>query len=321
VFLIILVMFAIVAIAYLFGSAFKFDKLVRFGRAEIGEIIVTIIVITIFMGGIFAVNNPSSVQSVYLTNCENLYSNFIAGLGEFKGLFLSQFILSFVSSLNFGLTEMFFGVSTVTPFGGLSMVTGPVISTFVNLGFLLIGINLAVTFVLGIFYALLPLFFYAGLLLRTFPWTRAAGGAFLGLFGGFYIAFPFLLYLFMIAPCAPPAGTVVLPGTVAPPGSGCAVPGQVGNVNFVQQHLTEPSSAWNILTGGISQFVSYFKGWDFSALLLNFNTTIADIVGPALYTFISIIIAFLISYDILEVLGDLLGAPALSSTHTLRKLM
>ncbi len=305
VFLVVLVMLSIVALAYLFGSAFKFDRLVRFARAEIGEVIVTVLVVSVFIGGIFTVGNPNSYQNVYLTDCENLYGTFLTMLGEFKGLLLSQFTLQFISSFNFGITEQFFGFTGASPFSGLSLVTTSVITTFLNLGLALSGINLAVTFVLSVFFGLLPLFFFVGLLLRTFPWTRAAGGAFLGLFGGFYIAFPSLIYLMTIAPCA----------------SGCTLPAGIGGSSFVQQHLTAPNNGWNIFSNAWDQFTSYFQGWDFSALFLQFDNTIQNVIGPSIYMVVSIVIAFFISYDLLEALGDLLGAPALSSQHTLKKLL
>lgn len=307
---ILLSMTAVIALAYLFGYTFKIDKLLKFSKTEFGELIVTGLLVTVFVGGIFAVSNPNNYYNTFNTDCQQLYTNFYIMLGEFRGILLSNFIINFITSTTFTLTKNDWGIIGAAPLSGLSFITTVLMSTLVNVSFGIAGLQLAITLVLAIFFTLLPLFFYAGIIFRTFPWTRAIGGAFLGLFAAFYIAFPGILSLMLVTYCQG-AGT---PG-------GCTLPPAIGSANYIGNQLGTPPSANLSPLGDFSVFQSYFSGWDFSALFLQFSSTVSNVIAPSLSNIIAILIAFLVSYDLMEALGDLLGSPSLSSSSTLKKLL
>ncbi|MCW6159734.1 MAG: hypothetical protein LVQ95_01435 [Candidatus Micrarchaeales archaeon] len=307
---ILLTMTAIIALVYLFGYTFRIDKLLRFGKTEFGELIVTGIVVSAFIGGIFAVSNPNNYYNAFNTDCQQLYTNFYIMLGEFRGILLSNFVISFISSTSFELDKNYWGIKDAAPLVGLSYISTVLLSTLTNVAFGIAGLQLAITLVLAIFFTLLPLFFYAGIIFRTFPWTRAVGGAFLGLFAAFYIAFPGLMSVMLVTYCQG-AGT---PG-------GCTLPAAIGGANYIGNQLgSVPSSSLSPL-GDFSVFKSYFSGWDFSALFFQFSSTISNVIAPSLSNIIAILVAFLISYDLMEALGDLLGSPSLSSSTTFRRLL
>lgn len=309
---ILLSMTAVIALAYLFGYTFRIDRLLRFSKTELGELIVTGIVVAVFVGGILSVSNPASFTNTFNTDCQQLYTNFFIMLGEFRGLILSQFVLSFISSTSFSITHNYWGIQSAQPLAGLSFISTVVIAALVNIAFAFTGVQLAITFLLGIFFALLPLFFYAGIILRTFPWTRAIGGAFLGLFLAFYVAFPALLSLMLISYC---------PANPNPGYQGSCLAPALGSSNYIGGHLSKAPTGNIGVVSSIGNFESYFSGWDLSPILLQFASSVSDVIAPSLSNIIAILIAFLISYDLMEALGDLLGSPSLSSSRTLSKLL
>ncbi|MEM3876738.1 MAG: hypothetical protein QXP24_03390, partial [Candidatus Micrarchaeaceae archaeon] len=129
-------------------------------------------------------------------------------------------------------------------------------------------------------------------ILRTIPWTRAAGGAFLGLFIAFYLMFPILLY-FMLQ--ASPSSSVL----------------PVINTNsFLKSPNSFISSTGTFLTT-VLQMISF----DIVTPFINV------IVEPMIFTIFVLIISLIISYDFMELMGDVLGAPSLSSSNTLKRVL
>jgi hypothetical protein len=341
-FLIMLIMAFGIGIAYLLGYSFKIDKLVKFAKSEFGEIIVTGILLAIFGGFIFTVNGMtgattsalSNYHNVYLIDCNNFYQTSVNTFYDFKGLFFSQFTLQFLSSFYIRIkkfTANFFNIpiSGVTvsagigvepanfaPFKGLGMIYSVFIGTLINIEAGLSGLLLIVAFILGIFYTMLPFFFYLGIIFRAFPWTRAMGGAFLALFIAFYFVFPLLVFAMLIAPCSNASSSTSSTNT-------CENIQLIGN--SPQSILSNvKSSSFSIFS--LSSFITnmasgVINGWDFSALFGDFSATIYNIIAPAVYNLFVIIISLLISYDLLEGLADLLGAPSLTSKHALKKVI
>jgi len=221
-FLIMLAMTFVIAIAYLLGYSFKIDRLIKFAKSEFGEIIVTGILLIIFGGFIFAVNgmgssqsSTSQINSVYYVDCNNFYSGAIVSITEIRGLLVDQFILPFIDGFYVKISKITIPLSPISdipgffigaepdnfqPLAGLSSIYSIFMNTIMTMGVGVTGILLVVAFMLGIFYAMLPFFFYLGIVFRTFPWTRAMGGSFLALFIAFYIVFPLLIFAMIIAP-------------------------------------------------------------------------------------------------------------------------
>ncbi|MGC8688170.1 MAG: hypothetical protein ACP5RQ_02100 [Candidatus Micrarchaeia archaeon] len=333
-FILMLVMAFVIGIAYLLGYSFKIDKLVKFAKSEFGEIIVTGIILAIFGGFIFAVNGMSGVTStqvssyrnIYLIDCNNFYQTSVTTLYEFKSLFISQFTLQFLGSFyikikkftaNFFEKALYgfgFGLEpqSFTPFGGLGMIYSVFIVNLINIDAGLSGLLLIIAFILGIFYTMLPFFFYLGIIFRAFPWTRAMGGAFLALFIAFYFVFPLLVFTMLIVPCSN-SSTNTCENIQALQNSPQSI------LNSI------PSLTPSFITGLFSSFFNIFssliKGWDFSSLFGDFSTTIYNTIAPAIYDLLVIVISLLISYDLLEGLADLLGAPSLTSKHALKKVI
>ncbi len=317
--LLLLLMFNIGAFLYLIGSALRIDRLVRFGKTEIGEIVVTAIVVFIFLGSFQLINFSTysvagglgpNVQvpqnhflnlapgttspDVFYSDCLSLANATNGAISDIVDLMEVQQSNTFFGSFSYGLVWANFGFTGIAPLGGLSQSTA-VLNSIANVAFLLVGVDLGISVILGFFFAILPLFFYLGIVLRSFPWTRAAGGAFLGLFVGFYIVFPLLLYLLISS---------VQITTVA----GAA---------YTPQDLCQQTG---LCQGGLNSFSAFFP----SAQNLGFGLAAAfvfGVIGSLSYILLGIIISFIISYDFMEAAGDLLGAPALSSSQTLRNVI
>lgn len=320
--IIIFVVFMILGIVYAIGSAFQIEKLTTFVKSEILESVMNLIFIAAlagmligtppavnfvsesisFLSGLTVAGSPStmsqlninpqtSIQSLYVSSCNNLVQNVVVisienWLGVFVGLFINNVVTSFATALapnGFG-----FGVS---PFLGYQIQIE--IFWFEQTSFIggmELGMFLIVT--LFVVYALFPLFLYLGLLLRSFPWTRPAGGAFLALFISFYIVFPSIMYPFTAGSnlhstyiCGPNSATA---GTYL-----CNTQPFLGAETFatIVAPIATPIG-WTLYTN-VSDFVS---GMAFIGLNL-----------------IGFVFALLISYELIEQLAQILGAPSMQA--------
>ena len=300
--LLLLLMLNIVAVLWLLGSAFRIDRLVRFARAELGEIVVTGIVVVIFLGGFaplttttpFAstpVTSTALSQSTFYNDCYSLAQAGGQTIYDIVYLYGVQESLSFFSALHYGLSWSYWGIREVDPLLGLSQSAGTV-NTVTTVAFALTGLTLGVAYVLGFFYALLPLFFFLGIVFRSFPWTRAAGGAFLGLFLGFFVVFPMLINILIgSVQVATFSAQSYNPGTVV----------NSGLNNPLSPTSFFPSYA-DLGYGAIAEFIT-------------------SILGYLFYILIAIVISFVVAFDFTEAAGDFLGAPSLSSQHALRNVI
>ena len=336
-FFIMLIMTFVIAIAYLLGYSFKIDKLVKFAKSEFGEILVTGLIIAI-LGGLIAIVNTSvatsstssasiqNLNSVYIIDCNNFYQNSLNTIANIKTLLLSNAFLQILSAMTFKLKTFAFdlaekagyGASVTwtpndfTPFAGLGMIYGVFMTTLMSVDVGLSIVQLIISFLLGIFFAMLPIFFYLGILFRAFPWTRAIGGTFLALFIAFYLVFPIIILAMLMPPCNPNST-----GSNA-----CISLGALASGSPTGSFTTAISGiSPGIAPDPISLITQVITGWNWSEFMEDFNSIIYNTIAPAIYNIFAIIIAFIISYDLLEGLGDLLGAPSLSSRHALKKLI
>jgi len=201
----IAVMLLIVGMLYAIGFAFKIDKLVRFSKGEIGEVIITVLIVLVLIGT-FSISSritPSSPpvspitgtslfsDSQFMSACTEAANVSIGLLPAAISFTVQGSILSFLQSLRISIEPNFFGIA-FSPLAGVSLITKVVgMLTDIAWGFVLLMAGVALF--LFIIFAFFPIFLFVGVVLRTIPWTRAAGGAFLGIFIGFFLVLPALL--------------------------------------------------------------------------------------------------------------------------------
>ncbi|MCL5102382.1 MAG: hypothetical protein M1544_03440 [Candidatus Marsarchaeota archaeon] len=286
------VMFAIVAFTYALGYSLGISPLLNFSKTELGEIAITLLIILVLLGTVAFItgnNSPGRIFSsydisgVYNNDCTSLVTAAYNMSANFRSLAITQDIYSLLSSTTVEVAPVYFGFS-FSAAGGLTVIN-QVIKMMMEFTGALIAIFFGIAVFLAIIYGLFPIFLYVGIVLRTIPWTRAAGGAFLGLFIGFYILLPFLIGF---------VSTVSFPTATT--------------VNFPQFAIN--SNPITLIEGMIGEV----RG----QLLLEF---VEGVVGPSLYIIIGTIIAIMLSLDFSETMGDYLGAPSLSSGHALKGLV
>ncbi len=304
--LIMLAMLTIAAVSYALGYSLRINKLSSFAKKELGEAAITLIIISVFFGAVAGSSSNSisvyaskaEAETSFLSDCNTLYSNSLTIVGYaavpisaplyLVSSFLSTFTLSF-APLSFGFSFM--------PFGGFSLITG-ILKYLLSLSTALIGISIGVAFFLSVIYNLFPIFFYLGIILRSIPWTRAAGGAFLGLFFGFYVVFPLLLHIFLLQ-------NVLSSPSAAPYSS-----------------TSTQSISISAITNAISNL---FKASGSALSAINpFNaiqTFCRLIIEPLFYYLFALIMSLLISLDFTELLSSILGSESLASKHTIRGLI
>ncbi|MDE1833058.1 MAG: hypothetical protein KGH58_01425, partial [Candidatus Micrarchaeota archaeon] len=198
------------------------------------------------------------------------------------------------------------------PYLGLQTVSSlvNVLNSFLG-AFALVLVGAGV--LIGLLYTIFPLFLYVGIVLRTIPWTRAAGGSFLGVFLGFYIVFPLLLYSML------GAYNAVFPGQAQ----------QLSDVGASTTSLTSVVSGSATSTFNPLSILNLFgsllgKATGGFAYILSQGTLqfiITQDIQPFAYVGFALVISFIISFDFLEAAGDMLGAPSLTSENMLKKII
>ncbi|MEM3252977.1 MAG: hypothetical protein QXS71_00980 [Candidatus Micrarchaeaceae archaeon] len=300
--IIILAVFVILGIVYAIGYAFKIDKLTSYVKTEIIESTANLALIAIFAGGIgvafsasvFFSNigltgvqsasgltllqgTPTTVSSgsqMYSQLCDNYYSRIYPIVVLVAGLYASSMVTSMASSINVELIPNGFGIS-FHPFMGIDPLT-LLLYSMQSIAIYIIIIYLAIIMLTWLIFYLFPIFLYAGILFRSFPWTRAAGGTMLAIFISFYIILPAILYPF-------------------------------SEVTF------QPSSTFEIHTiQGLPTSLSAVESFFISPLSPNaaIQAFVPYLADGGLQLF-SVIIALLISFDLIESFAELLGAPSL----------
>lgn len=327
--LIILMVFLALGVAYAFGYAFHIDSLITFAKTELLEGFGNLIIIAVVGGGIsFAVGAvyffanfaalgagagiaPSaSSYGLYTTICANVQNNIIlSGLSNWFGIFVNLYITNFFATssppaggLTIHLMPNNFGIAFV-PFQGLSLVTTLLWDAQTTyFGAMFLGMFIIV--LLFMVYFLFPLFFYVGIVLRSFPWTRPAGGSLIALFIAFYIIFPALIYPF----------SVTNPASDAHIGQGfCSNPQIPSSMQIL-------CSSQGFLSTSFGKYIN----------LITFN--FGDIYYDDVYSFIDgieftglnlvgLIIALLVSYELVEKIGNLLGSPSLQGSRALSRIL
>jgi hypothetical protein len=319
--LVVLMMLTILGITYAFGIAFNVDSLKAFTRSEFAESIFSLALIIVlglslaFSGAIISfISNiglasmqtlPSGSQlpttsitstgEVYLKLCNSYLNEGVNTLeSNWPATFISLELEEFIRSFSFKTGDL--GV-TFTPFAGIYPLKG-LINGQIEAFYAMTGLLIALTFFLYIVYTIFPLFLYLGLLLRSLPWTRAAGGSFIAIFIAFYIVFPSILYPFSLYMYSANAYTPLTFGS--------------------QTSWTSSLFSLNAISSIITSLLSTsFSG---SALLAEIDGFAQQGAAVALQM-LGVLIALVISFDLVESFGDLLGSPSLQSRKLLGKLI
>lgn len=333
--LITIMVLTALGLVYAIGYAFGLEKLKSFTKTEFLESSINVIIIVLIAGGLaFAdggiaffsnvglaglqsvtsvpITAPTSAQSVYTQIC-TLYLD--KGFNVFLSNWLptvltSSVLLGALQNLKISISLLNAIDFSFQPFAGLK-----VLGSILNQQATLFGgaaiLLVAVIFMLVIIYFLFPLFLFVGVFLRSFPWTRAAGGTFLALFISFYIVFPALIYPFAA-------------------------------VMSIEQTSTSQLNALgsSLFTNTFSNTISSFQSSSSSFFLSTLPTS--EAVNPAAIIFsapqeinaygqaisalgiqvLGILISATISLDLVEAFGDLLGAPSLEhGKHILGKII
>jgi hypothetical protein len=320
--LIMLTMLLIVGLLFMLSYVTGLNVLRGLAKQEIGEIIVTVIVVLIFLGGfnlvaagtnstnVFHAAGTSFGRQTYIDDCTYLSNASLRLLIPMLDINIIKYFMDTAESLKLSLTPAYFGV-VISPLQGFDLFDA-VIGILVSISGSLVIFILATLVVLGFIFGLFPLFLYAGIILRTIPWTRAAGGAFMGLFIGFYIIFPLLLhvmlggYISTISTAAINANPTVLQAYMSGIVSGAASGGTVLLGNSVSFLTTLGTLFFGTAAGGSFGLV---------------NGYIFFVIEPASFTMFAIVISFIISFDFAEIAGHFLGAPSLSSELIFSKVI
>ncbi len=331
--LIILVVLMVSGIAYAFGFAFHVDSLLNFAKTEFLEstanlvIIAAVGVLIAFAAGpLYFFANLASLQSgisgvpasgssytLYANLCGDIQNNIIVpGLSNWFGVFLNLYITNFFAvgaPPNGGLTIHMmpngFGIA-FSPFQGMSVVTALLWDEQLTyFGTVFMGMFIIV--LLFMVYFLFPIFFYVGIALRSFPWTRPAGGSLIALFIAFYVIFPALMYPFLV-------GNSVN-GAVNPNGG----KGFCSNSQFSSQFGNMCNSG-SLLTTTFTKYASLIN-FDFGDLYYAQVYGFINGIEQVGISMVGLIIALIISYELVEKIGGLLGSPSLQGSRALSRIL
>jgi hypothetical protein len=320
--LVVLMVLTVLGITYAIGMAFKVESLKNFTKSEFLESFFNIVLIVVIssgvalsgsaiafvtnigLAGIQSVSSQSAscgassaggqcassiapaqavqvtdAKSVYLGICNNYVQNGIdTSISNAVQGQVSVQILTAMLGMTFDWRISGNGVMFIPLWGIFPVVS--LVNTQVGIFDAIIGMLLLITFLLYIIYSVFPVFLYVGILLRSFPWTRTAGGTLIAMFIAFYIIFPAILYPFSLY-----------------------LQNLYGALSIPTSNLTGFSYS------AVLAVLPLVSGTNMLSELSGFAQTLAT-VGLQL---MGVLIGLMISLDIVEAIGKLLGAP---STHT-----
>ncbi len=327
---IITTMLTLLAIFYVIGRSFGIERVVNFVKTEYLETVLNFLILFFIFGGIVGIgkvvvvvsqlegaavstlntaglgsqlsastSTASSLDALYSGICNTYYNSASNAVLSIIELSLQNLAYNLIYTLNVQLMPAGYGI-TFNPFAGYTILLSAA-NVFVDFFSIIAIVETSAVFLLGFVYNLFPLFLFAGLVLRTLPWTRAIGGVFVALFISFYIVFPAIVYSFS----AISYNVGCLPG----------LPCIVTNIAYFFGNI------FTSALGGLGSIISQYAGTNsYFDIVGVVNIWVPGIVNGGFQIF-GIIIAFIISFDLVEALGDLLGAPSLSSRSALSKIL
>lgn len=318
--LLVLLVLSLMGIAYALGSAFQIRSITDFVKTEYLQTVLNLAIIVFIMGGMLVVDNlvvgvsqfigyvastatsslvgvgnpiitaPSitNINDLYVSSsgvCENYWNDAKGQIINIIAAGVLSFSYGIVGGIYVEVMPSFFGFA-YSPFAGM-VIPIHILELYSGALSLVLGMEVGMILFMAIIYYLFPIFLYLGILFRCFPWTRAAGGAFLGLFIAFYIFFPAILYPFSL-------------------------------INFSSlAPLTTSSPPLITGIGDILTTTFGFVSVYVPGLIESLTTTIAY----SLLQVFGIVAALIVSEDVLELFGDVLGAPSLQAKNFLRKVV
>lgn len=321
--LIMLTMLLIIAIMYMVSYVFGLDFLKRMANVEFGELLVTGLVVFLFLGSwnLAAASTSSTTflhvagtnfgRNIYVEDCTYLAPTSIGLIiGPMLLINVARLILNTAISLKITIEPSFFGVA-FSPLKGYTLLDSVLGTLSTITGGFVITI-LAVLVFIGFVYGLFPVFLYAGIVLRTLPWTRAAGGAFLGLFVGFYIVFPLALHLLLSGYVTALQTTTINSNPTAFNAFivGIAAGAAGGGSSTV-------SSILSTLASAATNFIGTSAGGSFGLI----NGYIFYVIEPASFTIFAIIISLILAFEFTEMTGRILGAPSVSAQNIISRIV
>ena len=323
--LIILMVFTVLSIVYAIGYSFQFQSLTTFAKTEFLENGINLIILAAvggtmalawpglnFFAGIAGLSSTSAVVqpstlAFFTQICNNINTNVInSGFSNWFGVFSALFFTNALASGSppsggFGVYLMpnLLGVAFL-PFQGLSVLQQLLWDEqSAYFGSMMLGMFLIV--LLFIIYYLFPLFFYVGIALRSFPWTRAAGGSFIALFIAFYIIFPAILFPF-----------TSIQGTVLCNQSNTKATSLCNSETLINQEANPSAFLHDLESMLFSDYGSIYYQ-NIYAFAVGLEATGVNLFG--------FIISLLISYEAVEKLGGILGAPSLQGSRALSRIL
>ncbi len=312
--LVVAMMFIVVGLIYGLGIAFRWDMLKNFAKTEYLEGFVSILIIVFvaggiaafsgalgFIGGLFSVGTgttiPGSFQTLYGSLCTNIFNKMIIpGVLVYVWIFINKLFFSIITALTIDLAPGGFGV-TLQPLFGFGLVNQLLWIEDGLATFMLAAGGMLIVMLFVIYY-LFPIFLFLGIALRTFPWTRAAGGAFIALFIAFYIFFPAIMYPF----------TVSYSSTTNPSSSALGLCSSNSCPTGIGIALGSLKAYLGVLTLDVG-YTAYTNLLYFSEIFLYLGINL-----------LGLLISLLISYELVETFGRLLGAPSVKGRGLFKKI-
>ncbi len=324
--LIILAVLTILGLVYAAGIGFQLELLMQYAKSEMFEAIVSLLLVLLVAGGIPAFDSTistlanigtmsvgsganlptlSSAYDVNVNACNFLQSGIMeAGLTNWVGLYVALLINGVTTSFTALYMPNGFGFS-FAPFAGTSLIMQLLYDEqMIFFGSIMFGTFLIM--LLFVIYFLFPIFFYVGIALRSFPWTRAAGGSLIALFISFWVVFPALTYSFSaVATSGNSQCPTGYTGSVQQPGQPCSISFPKFNSFFSLGTIT-------------SLFPNVFNiGGQYEANLDSF----AEAISYTAVQLLGLLISLFISYEVVEKIGGVLGAPSMQSQRLFSKVL
>ncbi len=328
--LILLTILLALSALYMVSQVAKLPTLLNFVKTELAEIVGTAIIVGIFFGGFYAAafaatsgaqagtTNPAvhfngPARSVFVNDCAVLGQSSIIVTVPVFAAGIINYGIQFVTSVSFKITPGGFGF-VLAPLSGMNIISTTLVQLQDIMSAFVIAI-LAMIFMLSLIYSIFPLLLYLGIILRAFPWTRAAGGIFIAMFIGFYIVFPLMLNSTLGG-----FGAALSQGEANYYNSS-SVAGISGATTNSTPTIAQTGSFSS--TGGtlsyIGNLLGSLVGYPNSYGVI--NGFIADFMGPVILIVVEIAISFVIALDFADLLSDILGAPSLSTEGLLGKVL
>jgi hypothetical protein len=227
-FVVIAMVMAIISIAYMIGIGFQLPKLQAWAKDELFQALASALIAVLILT--FASTLELSMKSIIGTDPFTATTDYINSLiaslaGFFIAVVTTDSVFALLQTMAFNAMPSQMGF-TISPFVGLTTLTAMLSLTMEGIlgGMsIMLGQLSFVSFIQDKLIVLLPI----GVALRSFPWSRSAGGAIVAIFIGFYIFYPFLwtfnsmLYNETIQQLST-AGSVPLLGSAVGGETGCA---------------------------------------------------------------------------------------------------